>query len=114
MKSLKKRLIQKAEELDWNVTVEKKEWTFQQHSPAGEDFFFYITVENLKDLWREVRRYANDFDPDEHIEMWVEAKQHGREGIPSIRELVEDADEIDKMLDALADALYEVTEEGKE
>jgi len=46
--------------------------------------------------------------------MWVEAKHNGREGIPSIRELVEDADEIDKMLDALADALYEVTEEGKE
>ena len=49
--------------------------------------------------------YAAGFDVDEHIEMWIEAKRSGTNGVPSARELVHDAEAIDKMLDELADAL---------
>lgn len=111
MRNLKDQLIKKAEELGWKVTIsEGHEWEFKQSSPAGEDFFFSINANEHKEVWREVRRYANDFDPDEHIEMWVLAKYQGGKNIPSIRKLVEDADDINEMLDKLADALYEVTE----
>ena len=52
------------------------------------------------------------FDVDEHVEMWIEARRNGVRGVPSsIRELVEDAEDIDKMLEELADALAEVEDD---
>lgn len=110
MKSLKRKLFDKADSLSWSLNVyDKNEWEFEKYSPAGEDFIFTIKADKPEDVWREVRRYANDFDQDEHIEMWVNAR-HNTSGVPSIRVLVEDAAEIEKMLDELADALHEVTE----
>ena len=111
MKGLKKRLIQKADELEWSVTIDGKEWEFEKYSPAGEDFLFSVSVEDVMDLWVKVWSYACDFDTEEHIKMWVEAKNSGTSGVPSIRTLVEDADAIEDMLEELADALREVTEE---
>lgn len=111
MKSLKRKLFDKADSLNWSVNIyAKTEWEFEKYSPAGEDFIFTITADKPEDVWREVRRYANDFDQDEHIEMWVNAR-HNVSGVPNIRVLVEDAAEIEKMLDELADALKEVSEE---
>ena len=40
-----------------------------------------------------------DFDIDEHIETWVEARKNGTSGVPSVRRLAIDAEEIDKMLE---------------
>ena len=53
---------------------------------------------------------AADFDPDEHIEMWIEARKNGVRGVPSTRELLHDAEDIDKMLQELASALREAEE----
>lgn len=110
MKPIKKRIFDKLEELDWSVSIyDVTSWEFEKYSPAGEDFIFTVTAEKTEDLWREVQRYAIDFDQDEHIEMWVKAR-NSTSGVPGIRVLVEDAAEIQKMLDELADALREVTE----
>lgn len=114
MKNLKTMLLVKADELEWSVHIDGDYWEFEKYSPAGEDFIFSVTVEDVKNVWREVRQYANDFDTEEHIEMWVEAKKNLVSGIPSIRRLVEDADAIDEMLDELADALREVTDSHEE
>lgn len=112
MKKLKKKqLIKKSEELGWNVRVEGNDWEFEKFSPAGEDFIFSVVAETPKRVADEVRIYANSFDTEDHIAMWVEAKRSGRKGIPSIRQLVEDADAIDMMLDELADALCKASEE---
>lgn len=91
------------ESLDWTIR-EYDDGTVEvcQASPAGEDFFF---TANVKDFPREVEEYAENFDPDEHIEMWIEARRNGVAGVPSTRELVHDAEEIQKMLNELAEAL---------
>lgn len=52
-----------------------------------------------------VKEYAANFDIDEHIELWIEAKRNGVKGVPSARELVYDAEAICKMLQELAAAL---------
>ncbi len=76
----------------------------EKYSPAGEDFIFAIEG---KDIPTEVAEYAEDFDTDEHVELWVEGR--GKRGVPeTIRELVEDAETIQKMLDELAEALESV------
>jgi len=90
------------ESLGWSFTedecgnIELEKW-----SPAGEDFVFEVGAE---DCAENVRRYADDFDVDEHIELWISGR--GKRGVPStVRELLEDAEAIDKMLDELAEAL---------
>lgn len=101
---MNERYREVCERLDWSVhegddgTIE-----LEKYSPAGEDFWFSVTAEDFVD---DVKEYAADFDPDEHIAMWIEAKRNGARGVPSARELVYDAEDIDKMLQELAAALF--------
>lgn len=113
-----KILLAKAEELDWwwNVWIEESQngrtyVEMRQHSPAGEDFSMIIDfdAENQCSSFRNsLESYYEDFDIDEHIEMWVEAKKNGVSGVPSIRELVDDAKEIDAMILKLSQTLWEM------
>lgn len=104
MKELEQRYIDILEENDWNVSsyTEDRRVEIGKYSPAEEDFSIIVDVENFPE---SVREYANNFDADEHAEMWIEAR--GRvNGVPnSIRELIEDAEAIKEMLNELADAL---------
>lgn len=104
MKKLKKKYIAVLEKMDWSVSsyTDDGRVEIEIYSPAGEDFIMCVEVENFP---RAVAEYAAGFDVDEHIEMWIEAKRSGTNGVPSARELVRDAEAIDKMLDELADAL---------
>ena len=94
-----------AERLGWRVdeyddgTVE-----FSQYSPAGEDFSFTV---NAKDAAKEIYEYYDEFDIDEHIEMWIDARENGVIGVPSTRRLVEDAEDIFEMLKELACAVMD-------
>ena len=95
--------------------LEKREWSvcdytddgrveLEWYSPAGEDFIVCVKVENFPD---EILDYSDSFDPDEHIAMWIEAKQNGTQGVPGARQIVHDAEEIEKELDELAFELQE-------
>lgn len=97
----------KVEDIDWHDG--DKGWDLYQFSPAGEDFSFNIVHNNdVRKAINEISSYAEDgFDIDEHIEMWIEARHNGHKGIPGPRELVEDAEEIKKMLIQLANHLFE-------
>lgn len=59
----------------------------------------------MENFLESVREYANDFDADEHAEMWIEARGRVNGVSDSIRTLIDDAEAIQKMLDELADAL---------
>lgn len=102
---LRKRVENVAEELCWNIEDEGDGYLrFSQESPAGEDFSFSVSSD---DLIRQVQEYANDFDISEHVTMWLEAR--GRvSGVPDVVTLVDDAKEIQVMLDALAEKLGEL------
>lgn len=104
MKELEQKYIDILEQNDWSISsyTDDGRVEVQKYSPAGEDFLMCVEVENFPE---SVREYANDFDADEHAEMWIEAR--GKvSGVPeNIRELIEDAEEIQKVLNRLADAL---------
>ena len=79
-----KILLAKAEELDWwwSAWIEESQngrtyVEMGQHSPAGEDFSMIIDFDagNQCDSFRDsLESHYEDFDIDEHIEMWVEQK----------------------------------------
>lgn len=105
-------LIDKIEELGWTFNgVTEEESTgrcfveLENYSPAGEDLCESIEFEKddqvdsfLSSLWD----LYDGFDIDDHVEMWIEARQNNRNsGIPSARVLVNDAEAIDKMYEQL-------------
>lgn len=105
MSQLNNRLRAVCENLDWTIAeVDSDRIELGKYSPAGEDFSFITDVENFVEGAKE---YAASFDPDEHIEIWIEARRSGTSGVPSTRELVKDAEDIDEMLRELAVALWE-------
>lgn len=108
-KKLDQKYLNVLENHDWQVSSYTGDGRveLQKYSPAGEDFNICVEVEDFPSA---VAEYAAGFDPDEHIEMLIEARRNGVRGVPSTRELVHDAEDIDKMLQELASALREAEE----
>ena len=106
-------LLTYIETMDWNVYCDGDgSVEMYQFSPAGEDFGFTVSENNLIE---DVKDYAESFDSEEHAAMWYDAGQSGVRGVPSFPELVEDAESIQEMLNELAMDLcaYRENEESK-
>ena len=100
---------------EFYMTVKKNDTTqndrpkyhvlFETHSPLGEDLPEEFEVDTVKELVKEMRNRANGYDADEHAELWIDSR--GQNGVPycSIRDLLDDADAIGRMLKKLADVL---------
>lgn len=102
-KYLSKKETDVLDRLDWNVIgyTDDGRVELTKYSPAGEDFGICVDVE---DFPTKIRKEANEFDVDEHVELWIDGR--GTRGVPnSVRELLEDAEAIKEMLFELADAL---------
>ena len=92
-----------AEKLGWDV--KKEVWgmgnepciTFSQYSNAGEDFSFTVGYD---DVVYNVQQYYEDFDALEHAKIY-----DGMSGAPDLEALIEDAKDIEKMLESLAYSL---------
>lgn len=107
MEELRQEYIDVLESREWKVSsyTDDGRVELEWYSPAGEDFLMCVRVENFPEA---VAKYYGDFDVDEHIAMWIEAKQNGVNGVPTARELVHDAEAIDAELEELAIVLAEV------
>lgn len=93
------------------------DWEISKHSPTGEDFCFNIQCSNaVEDAINAIAEYTNSFDEEEHIKMWVNAKDidNNRLNVPSITELVEDTKNIKQMLTELSEGLESKPELDKE
>lgn len=89
---------QVCEKYGWNVGVQGDDLYISQYTPAGEDFGFYV---DLKNSVQDIRNYAENFDVDEHVKMWILEIDSGA---PGIRALLEDAEWIDNKLQELSRA----------
>lgn len=108
---IREALLETADNLGWNVIEDESGGVdFRKGSPAGEDLGIYVHPN--EDIIQETVDYALNFDKDEHIAMWIEGARRGVSGVPSPRELVQDADDIQEMLDELSDAFVYVRDNG--
>lgn len=105
--AIENKIREVCEDLGWMWTDYGDDITLERWSPAGEDLILTCDKRSLTD---EIREYAATWDIDEHIEMWVQARQHDS-GIPSVRELCEDAEDIYAMLQDLAAAVTKCEKE---
>lgn len=120
MNEFLKKITPIAESLGWSVDVDKndKDSTefyvdFRQSSPAGEDFGETVWLDEKDSFSEQVSKIAaqfNEFDIDEHIEIWIEAKKNGVSGVPSCRDLVHDAEDIYDMLEELGNKLVAIAD----
>lgn len=115
---LTERELEVLEKLDWRLVditnddrmayVEIENW-----SPAGEDLCETIAVDQWDTFATATRKWAEYFDKDEHVELYVNMR--GKRGVPSsIRELVDDAEAIQAMFYDLADAIEALYDERDE
>lgn len=86
------------EDLGWEAYETEDDIELRKCSSLGEDFGFSVKADKfLEDL----RDYYEDFDPEEHAAMWYNARNNVG-GVPqSLRALLDDAIEIDGMLENL-------------
>ena len=96
--------IEKLEEKfsNWDISKTNSGIEFHQYTNAGEDFSFEVEGTTPDEIVKGVEKYFEDFDPEEHVKMWIEAKENGVKGVPSIFALVEDSKDLDKDLEDLA------------
>lgn len=72
---------------------------------AGEDFLVSLNGDDIPD---EFYDYAfHEFDPEEHVSEWLDAKRSGVGGVPSLFTLVDDAEDIESFMHKVADELID-------
>lgn len=82
----------------WNVMDQGNCLYISQYTPAGDDFGFCVDLENPI---QGIKEYAESFDVDEYVKMWI---LEPNSGAPGIRTLLEDAEWIDDKLQELSRA----------
>lgn len=95
-------LYRTIESLDWRICEIDDDVELSQGSPAGEDFSFCVAAKTPQEMVDEVVRYAEAFDVEEHVHMWLDAKTENVAGVPDLTTLLKDAEDIQAMLSALA------------
>lgn len=103
------RLKQIIEEDGWTIEEvsfagNEKGLELFKYSPAGEDFSFTVnSADDPDEIIKNIFEYEDEYDPNEHMSIWVESA--GRNGTPDLMTLAEDAKDIGKMIEELADAI---------
>lgn len=104
---MKRKIRDVIENLDWRIYEDETNIELEKYSPLGEDFIF--SVDNNNNIVGQIIDYAENFDTDEHAEMYINIR--GERGVPnSIKDLIEDAQDIKQMLLELANELKKETE----
>lgn len=71
---------------------------------AGQDVFIGLSdVSDLNDFYDKLLEYIDNWDSDEELKIWTEMV--GKQGVPDIRTLVEDHEEIERKFDNLQEEL---------
>lgn len=104
------------EDLGWTICAVIGDATevcieIENYSPAGEDLCEEIYVYKDDTLAEAARRWADGFDVDDHVKVWIDSV--GRNRVPgSVEDLLADARAIRQMMKDLAGALAEAEQEG--
>lgn len=92
------------------------EFTFQQYSDAGQDFFFSaeLTDGDIETLIENISNYYEGYDPDEEAMLWAGPDGHGRNGAPyRLSDIIKDMEQCEEMVRDLLYAIEEANRKGE-
>ena len=99
----KKRLEKVLESLNWYIKSEYDTFIeIETYSNAGENLIDTLDSNNIVGSAFNI---YNNYDAEEHIELWAECSFKHEKGVPDIFTLVEDAKDIEEMYKQLYLAL---------
>lgn len=103
-------IIETAESLDWECEYDSAEdrLSIRTVTSAGEDISHDISCHDDKKISELLVDIYDDFDEEEHVELWINARNKGVPGVPNIFKLVDDAKEIKGMYEDLMIAVAAV------
>ena len=78
---------------------------------TGGTYYFVLGKDNILN---DIRDAYTNFDMDEYVEEWVIAKHNGCKGVPAVRYLLDDADDIDDILKDILEELIQFERDYKE
>ena len=81
--SMDSPLVETIEDMGWNVDESGDDVVISKYSDAGEDFFFYVSKD---DFPKGISDYAETFDADEHVQLWLDNPGHGQPDEDTLRE----------------------------
>ena len=112
------KFLEKAEGFDWSYNLYKEDDNciyveMEKYSPLGEDYsmiIYFDKEDSVNTFMDGLKEYYLTFDPDDHAAMWIENR--GKNGTPdSIRDLLDDAENIKEMIGELIRYLEDVDDE---
>ncbi len=81
------------------------------YSDAGEDFHTSVHADSAEAFAHAMYDAYQDFDTEEHVTMWLNAKESGTSGVPDVITLVHDAEAIEQLLEQLSLIAHRVADE---
>lgn len=101
---MKKKLRKAIEKCGWTI---HSDTCIEMHTDtAGQDVC--IECNKPEELVDTIKNYYENYDIDEEVEMYLQAKRNGFQGVPTAVILVEDCKEVAKRLEELYFAICEV------
>lgn len=76
------------------------------YSPLGEEIYETIYLDGEDGITYQLYKLYDDFDEEDHVYALLEAKKNGLGGVPSIKELIQDAGCIQEMFNELQLTAY--------
>ena len=105
-------------QVDYSYTDEQETevtFSFEKYSPAGQDFYFEVSVPNddEEDIFYDnvadaIFTYWEDFDVCQETYIWLDENGHGKNGAPyDMSDVYKDTESCEKMIDDLWRAFYD-------
>ena len=96
-----KPMFEQFEKLGYTVVRDGNTVTLTNYSPAGEELNISLVLDGDEEITLQLYRLSNYFDEEDHAYELLNAKKHGLSGVPSMRELIDDAVAISEMYEQL-------------
>ena len=101
---MKKEIRKVIEDLGWVVDSDTSIHTCTDVC----DREIYVECNNKGELKETIRNYAENYDIDETVEMYLQAKHNGLSGVPSATTLVKDCESEQELLEELWEAVLDL------
>ncbi len=92
-----KPMFDEIEKLGYSVNRDGNSVTLTNYSPAGEELIITLYLDSEDEVTLQLYKLYNRFDEEDHAYELLNAKKQGLSGVPSMRELIDDAVAISEM-----------------